>query len=173
MNNEKRRTSSPPEAHKTVAKTSTNSLASFFFSNSLFKSNKKPPVIPESPNKTKFYENSTSQSSFSSNKFDLITSKLLNLKSSTSRCSTDTSHQQAQKKPTPYSLHSSSSSLSNVAAGSDTHSIRSNHSSQNLNSFFSSNNNSSMSSSVSVDLKMPNSVLIFENRPRLVYFLLI
>lgn len=153
---DKHRTPSPTKQDGLNNSKTNNSLTSFFFSNSLFKSNKKPPSIPESP---KAHTNVDS-ASFSSNKFDILTSRLLNLKSN--------------KKPPdnnfkpvmPYSLHSSTSSLANIP---DTQSIRSDHSSHNLSSFFASggSNTSGMSSSISADLKtMPNSVLIFENRPR-------
>lgn len=152
----KNRSPSPPTNKSEEHKPSNNPLTSFFFSKNLFKSNKKPPVIPESPKNLN--DPTINASNISSNRFDLITSKLLNLKPG------NKGSEQTTLTPMPYSLHSSSLSLSNNGANSDTQSIKSNHSSQNLSSFFSSNNNS-MSSSVSVDLKMPNSVLIFENRP--------
>ena len=153
---DKNRSPSPPIKNNKEETKPSNPLTSFFFSKNLFKSNKKPPVIPESPKN--LCDTGINASNFSSNRFDLITSKLLNLKPG------NKASEQVTLAPMPYSLHSSSSSLSNICVNSDTQSIRSNHSSQNLSSFFSGHNNS-MSSSASVDLKMPNSVLIFENRP--------
>lgn len=145
------RAPSPPKTHQLQKKVS-NPLTSFFFPNSFFnrgaKKSAQPPSIPESPNKPL-------HSSHSNNKFDLITSSILSLKS----------------KPAPAtgqskgSLHSSSSSLSNPhVTEPDRQSIRSNQSSTNLRSFF-GGGSASMSSSASVHDFQPNSVLIFENRP--------
>ena len=153
----------PPQSNPTPKTSNQNSLSSFFFSNSLFKGNaKKPPVIHEKNEHltpTNSFSGSSSSSFHSnppSNKFDL--SKLLNFnplgKANGDMCRSRLSAAM------PYSLHSSSSSLSHMA---DTQSIKSNHSNHNLNY---NNSSSSMSTSVSTDLKMPSSVLIFENRPR-------
>ncbi len=151
---QKHRTPSPPEVSSASR---SSSITSFFFSNSLFKSNrnnsKQQPSIPESP-----------KPETSSNKFDLITSRLLNLTTANSSSAvSNRSNLLPAVSAMPYSLHSSSSSLSNPGSNNnDTHSMKSNVSSHNLNGVFLSN-----SSSVSNDLKtLPSSVLIFENRPR-------
>ena len=153
----------PPQSNPTPKASNQSSLSSFFFSNSLFKGNaKKPPVIHEknehlTPTNS-FSGNSSSSfhSNTPSNKFDL--SKLLNF-NPLGKANGDMGRSKLSA-AMPYSLHSSSSSLSHVA---DNQSIKSNHSNHNVNS---NNSSSSMSTSVSADLKMPSSVLIFENRPR-------
>lgn len=144
------RAPSPPKTQQ-LQKKASNPLSSFFFPNSFFnrgaKKSAQPPSIPESPNKPL-------QSSNSNNKFDLITSSILSLKS---KPATATDQQKG-------SFHSSSSSLSNPhATEPDRQSIRSNQSSTNLRSFF--GGSASMTSSASVHDFQPNSVLIFENRP--------
>ena len=115
---------------------SSSSLTSFFFSNSIF-------------NKKSLQNNTSDIHSSNSSTLDLITSKLLNLKSTPSA----TTKKNNMKSSYINNYSSSSSSSSSSQFENDKHSIKSNHSAHNL------------CMNISADLQVPSSVLIFENRP--------
>jgi len=114
---------------------SSSSLTSFFFSNSLF-------------NKKSLQNNTSNIHSSNNSTLDLITSKLLNLKSTPS-----TTFKNNDTKSKTYINNSSSSSSSSSQLENDKHSIKSNQSANNL------------CMNINSNLQVPSSVLIFENRP--------
>lgn len=132
--------STPKSSTSTTTAKSSNSLTSFFFSNSLF--NKKTRTITNNKDSDTQLNNITKTTTTTNNNstLDLIASKLLNLKPSSSQSKLN------------FSSNSSSSASSSVQPQADTQSIKSNHSAHNL-------------CLNGTDLKITSSCLIFENRP--------